>query len=413
VSDKNNKTLKPDWRRVKFGDVVRLSKARSQDPLADGIERYVGLEHLEPGDLNIRSWGSVADGVTFTSVFQPGQVLFGKRRAYQRKVALADFSGVCSGDIYVLETKDAKDLLPELLPFICQTDAFFDHAVGTSAGSLSPRTNWTSLADFQFFLPPIEEQIELIDLLRSASSVLELEKSAVIAAWDVLRSILVETFDTGADPLRSPIHKKWECVPLSRFISVKHGWAFKGDFFSEDSSNGPQLLIPGNFTEFGWFDFSPEKNKYYTGNFPDEYRLARGDLLLLMTDLTPSAKLLGAPGIFETNATLLHNQRLGKVVLNQFIGDSLELFKEYLHFFFLSEVFRRQVRAQSAGSTVSHSSPTQICRIAIPCPGSNEIESVVATLRAVRDALLALKQRANDAAELMAFLRRKMLEGQS
>jgi hypothetical protein len=44
-------------------------------------------------------------------------------------------------------------LLPELLPFICQTDAFFDHAVGTSAGSLSPRTNWTSLADFEFALP--------------------------------------------------------------------------------------------------------------------------------------------------------------------------------------------------------------------------------------------------------------------
>lgn len=146
MSDKNNKTLKPSWRRVKFGDVVRLSKARSQDPLADGFDRYVGMEHLEPGDLRIRRWGNVADGVTFTSVFQPGQVLFGKRRAYQRKVAVADFSGVCSGDIYVLETKGAQVLLPELLPFICQTDAFFDHAVGTSAGSLSPRTNWTSLA---------------------------------------------------------------------------------------------------------------------------------------------------------------------------------------------------------------------------------------------------------------------------
>ena len=166
MSDKNNKTLKPGWRQVKFGEVVRLSKARSQDPLADGIERYVGLEHLEPGDLRIRSWGSVADGVTFTSVFQPGQVLFGKRRAYQRKVAVADFSGVCSGDIYVLETKDEQVLLPELLPFICQTNAFFDHAVGTSAGSLSPRTNWTSLADFQFLLPPRHEQLRISGLLR-------------------------------------------------------------------------------------------------------------------------------------------------------------------------------------------------------------------------------------------------------
>lgn len=70
--------LKSGWRRVKFGDVVRLSKARSQNPLADGLERYVGLEHLEPGDLRIRSWGNVADGTTFTNRFEPGQVLFGK-----------------------------------------------------------------------------------------------------------------------------------------------------------------------------------------------------------------------------------------------------------------------------------------------------------------------------------------------
>ena len=182
------KTLKPGWRRVKFGDVVRLSKARSQDPLADGIERYVGLEHLEPGDLRIRSWGNVADGVTFTSVFQPGQVLFGKRRAYQRKVAVADFSGVCSGDIYVLETKDAQVLLPELLPFICQTDAFFDHAVGTSAGSLSPRTNWTSLADFEVVLPPIDEQQSAIALLSAATDQCHAIEAAHRAAGRMLQS---------------------------------------------------------------------------------------------------------------------------------------------------------------------------------------------------------------------------------
>ena len=195
MSDKNNKTLKPGWRRVKFGDVVRLSKARSQDPLADGIERYVGLEHLEPGDLRIRSWGSVADGVTFTSVFQPGQVLFGKRRAYQRKVAVADFSGVCSGDIYVLETKDAQALLPELLPFICQTDAFFDHAVGTSAGSLSPRTNWTSLADFEFMLPPMDEQTSLVEVLRGFEEAMESTEMLSAAAETLRRSLMIDHFE--------------------------------------------------------------------------------------------------------------------------------------------------------------------------------------------------------------------------
>src|SRR5438034_6051105 len=156
------------WARVAFGDVVRLSRARSADPASDGYDRYVGLEHLEPNDLTIRRWGSVAEGTTFTNVFRAGQTLFGKRRAYQRKVALADFAGVCSGDIYVLEPKDTK-LLPELLPFVCRTEDFLAHAVGTSAGSLSPRTNWESLARYEFLLPPLEEQRVLGSILSRAA----------------------------------------------------------------------------------------------------------------------------------------------------------------------------------------------------------------------------------------------------
>jgi restriction endonuclease S subunit len=218
VSDKNNKTLKPGWRRVKFGEVVRLSKARSQDPLADGIERYVGLEHLEPGDLRIRSWGSVVDGVTFTSVFQPGQVLFGKRRAYQRKVAVADFSGVCSGDIYVLETKDAQVLLPELLPFICQTDAFFDHAVGTSAGSLSPRTNWTSLADFEFVLPPVAVQKKCVALLQAIEGLRVELSNAFDAAWS-LRLSAYQNLMFHDWPDEAPAHWKRSTIGKSLRIS--------------------------------------------------------------------------------------------------------------------------------------------------------------------------------------------------
>ena len=210
-----NEFLKPGWRRVRFGDVVRLSKARSQDPLADGIERYVGLEHLEPGDLRIRSWGSVADGVTFTSVFQPGQVLFGKRRAYQRKVAVADFSGVCSGDIYVLETKDAQVLLPELLPFICQTDAFFDHAVGTSAGSLSPRTNWTSLDHFEFALSPIDEQKRLVELLGSIAALEEELRIAEHEADRLQKAAMQDLLDADLNG--------WASKPIGQVLKVTTG----------------------------------------------------------------------------------------------------------------------------------------------------------------------------------------------
>lgn len=225
--------LKSGWRHVSFGDVVRLSKARCADPLADGLDRFVGLEHLEPGDLRIRRWGNVADGVSFTSVFKPGQVLFGKRRAYQRKVAVANFAGVCSGDIYVLESRDADVLLPELLPFICQTDAFFEHAVGTSAGSLSPRTNWTSLGHFEFVLPPIKEQQRLVVMFRILDESIESLASASETGAKLELSRLENALDSPLLPHAVPV---WQLVTTG----PKNGFSPK---VNADGQGFPTLSI--------------------------------------------------------------------------------------------------------------------------------------------------------------------------
>lgn len=216
------------WIKVAFGDVVRLCTERSSDPEADGFERYIGLEHLDPGELRVRRWGDLADGVTFTNVFRPGQVLFGKRRAYQRKVAVADFSGVCSGDIYVLEPK-GDALLPELLPFICQTDAFFEHAVGTSAGSLSPRTNWESLADFEFALPPIAEQ-RRVGLAMSAAQAARDCLHTVVQQGEAMRDCLIARlleFGLNGEPRRKTdmgrFPRAWQVVPLQDRYDVQLG----------------------------------------------------------------------------------------------------------------------------------------------------------------------------------------------
>ncbi len=93
-----------NWKRVRFGGVVENCN-ETCNPEEAGVERVVAMEHLEPGSLHVRCWGKVADGTTFTRRCRPGQVLFGKRRAYQRKVAVAEFEAVVSGDIYVLAPK--------------------------------------------------------------------------------------------------------------------------------------------------------------------------------------------------------------------------------------------------------------------------------------------------------------------
>ena len=163
------------WQRVRFGDVVENVNETERNPQEAGIERFIGLEHLEPGSLHIRTWGNVADGTTFNRRCRPGQVLFGKRRAYQRKVAVAEFDAVVSGDIYVFAPKVDR-LLSELLPFLCMSERFFKFAVETSAGSLSPRTNWSSLTGFEFDLPTLAQQRRIAEILW------EVDKS--VLAWN-------------------------------------------------------------------------------------------------------------------------------------------------------------------------------------------------------------------------------------
>ncbi|CAH0168577.1 restriction endonuclease subunit S [Plantibacter cousiniae (nom. nud.)] len=152
------------WQRVAFGDVVRNVNETVRDAKARGIDRVIAMEHMDPAELGIQRWGDIADGTTFTRRVRPGQTLFGKRRAYQRKVAYATFDAICSGDIYTFEANETR-MLGDFLPFIVQADPFFDHALGTSAGSLSPRTNWRDLAKFEFDLPPLDEQKRIADLL--------------------------------------------------------------------------------------------------------------------------------------------------------------------------------------------------------------------------------------------------------
>lgn len=155
---------KSTWTRVKLGDVVRNVNESVKDPVSIGIDRTIGLEHIESGNFEVQDYGTLDEGVSFTRRVRPGQVLFGKRRAYLRKVAVASFDAVCSGDILVFEPKDER-LDARFLPFLVSSDDFFDTALQTSAGSMSPRTSWKALAAYEFLLPPIEEQHRIADLL--------------------------------------------------------------------------------------------------------------------------------------------------------------------------------------------------------------------------------------------------------
>lgn len=202
-----SQSLKPGWEIVKFGDVVKNANLVERDPKANGIEKIVGLEHIDPENLHVRRWNSIEDGTSFTRKFVRGQTLFSKRRVYQRKVAYAEFDGICSGDILTFESKNKNVILPKLLPFICQSDAFFDQALGTSAGSLSPRTSWTALKEFEFPLPPLDEQKRIAEILWSVDEAIQKYKES-LNALTIVKSRVLRT------SLRCESNSEVECGEL-------------------------------------------------------------------------------------------------------------------------------------------------------------------------------------------------------
>lgn len=156
-----------NWTRVRFGDVVRKSKEKVNPTLGE-VEYYVAGEHMETDNLHIDNKGIIGDGYlgpAFHMRFHPGQVLYGSRRTYLRKVAYADFDGVCANTTFVLETADDSKLAGRFLPFVMQAEPFHEHAIAVSKGSTNPYVNWPDIAAYEFLLPPIEEQHRIADLL--------------------------------------------------------------------------------------------------------------------------------------------------------------------------------------------------------------------------------------------------------
>ena len=185
-----------DWPHVQLGALAVNVTDSVADPAAIGIEHSVGLEHLDPHSLRVARWGEIDADSSFIRVFAPGDVLYGKRRVYQRKAAIAEFNGVCSGDILVLRARSDK-LLPELLAYLVQSEPFLRHAMATSAGSMSPRTKWKDLARFEIPLPSLPEQRNLATLLSALEDTVR-SWETVIQQADLAEQCLLDELYTSA-----------------------------------------------------------------------------------------------------------------------------------------------------------------------------------------------------------------------
>jgi type I restriction enzyme S subunit len=377
------------WQRVKFGDVVNQGKEKT-DPEADGIERYVAGEHMDTDSLAIARYGLVGDGYlgpAFIRRFRKGQVLYGSRRTYLRKVALADFDGVCANTTFVMESSDPNRLLPELLPLVMSTESFHAHSIAESRGSVNPYVNWPDIAKYEFDLPPLDQQRRIADLFWGLETHTR-TMSSLLFQSDELRVGLASDICYGNQPSRR----------LADVLNVVRGGSPRPihDYLTEDD-DGINWIKIGDVPVGGKF-ITKTAEKITSMGLAKTRRVSRGDLLL------SNSMSFGRPYILDIDGCI-HDGWLA-------LSDVSGMWRtEYLYYLLRSRQVQAQFLSEAAGSTVKNLNIGIVSNVRIPVPSLeyqdqalSKFEVLEATITAVIDELQSLS-------ELRSSLNRLLVRG--
>ena len=338
---------------MKLGDITRESRETFKGDKT-GIP-IVGLEHLIPQELTFSTYDVDTDN-TFTKMFHKGQILFGRRRAYLKKAAVAEFDGICSGDITVIEAIPGK-VDKDLLPFIIQNDALFDYAVSRSAGGLSPRVKWEQLSDYEINLPPLEEQKVLADKLWAAYRLKEGYKKLLCATDEMVKSQFIEMFG--------------DCVNRIKLSSLCSTFV-DGDWIeSKDQSElGIRLIQTGNVGN-GFFKDKEDKSRYISEETFDNLHCTEiypGDILVSRLPDPIGRACIIPQGLGRTitavDCTII---RLKDIIL-----------PDYFIAYTMTPSYVAQINEVTTGTTRRRVSRANLGNILIPCPSIAKQQQFVA-----------------------------------
>ena len=170
--------------KYKFEDIA-FNSTEKKKPVESDKSHYIGLEHLDSQCLTVNRYGSDVAPIGEKLIMKKGDVLFGKRRAYQKKVAIAPFDGIFSAHGFVLRPKE-NVIDKNFFPFFISSDYFLDKAISISVGSLSPTINWSDLKVLEFELPDLEEQKRLANILWKIENIKSSIKEQIKKSEDLL-----------------------------------------------------------------------------------------------------------------------------------------------------------------------------------------------------------------------------------
>ena len=215
----------PEYR---FDEIAINSKEKKKPTEADK-STYIGLEHLDSGSLTVTRWGSDIAPIGEKLVMHKGDVLFGKRRAYQKKVAIAPFDGIFSAHGMVLRPKEAV-ITRDFFPLFISSDYFLDKAIKISVGSLSPTINWNDLKELVFTIPTIEEQRQIASLIWAAIKAKQAYNKLLSGIDDLVKSQFIERFESSSNEAEyMPLKDCCKSIVGGNTPSMKHPEYYGGN----------------------------------------------------------------------------------------------------------------------------------------------------------------------------------------
>ncbi|WND35388.1 restriction endonuclease subunit S [Streptomyces sp. BB1-1-1] len=190
----------------------------------------------------------------------------------------------------------------------------------------------------------------------------------------------------------------WKRSKLGDLLKVHHGFAFAGEGMTDALTGRPIVVSIGNFNYSGGFRFSSTRVREFIGDYPPEFNLMAGDLLVVMTCQTAGGEILGVPGLVPDDGRVyLHNQRIGRIAC-----DPSRMDKRFAYYAFLSREVNRQLFSTASGTKILHTSPGRIEQVEIDIPPLSEQKRIGELLGALDDKIAVNERIVNAAMELGA-----------
>lgn len=357
-----NNLDKSDWKTYRFDEIAKNISERV-DPNNTDLKVYIGLEHIDSESLHIRRHGT-PDDVNGTKLkFYKGDIIFGRRRAYQRKAGIADTDGFCSAHALVLRANpDVID--PELFPFFLHSDVFMNRAIDISVGSLSPTINWGTLKHQEFLIPPLELQ-------QSISNILWLNDELIQKESSLLDSLNTMLSVHSSELIWKKCHKK---SPLVTYASKKLGKLCDGDWIEskDQSESGVRLL---QLADIGVGRFINKSRRYVsesTFNKLKCFEVLPGDVLIArMPEPIGRACIVEDVGLKMITAVDCCVARV----------DESHSDPEFLMYLLNTREFLHKANMLASGTTRQRISRKNLENIKVPKPSYDEQIQIKSTLR--------------------------------